>query len=59
MGVSAGYPGEPIPDHILEAVAWVWRKATSSELKRFRREDPAMYRHCIAGGLVLDPLPTS
>jgi hypothetical protein len=33
-----------------------WRKATTTELKRWRREDPSMYAHCTAGGLVIGDL---
>lgn len=54
--VSAGYPSAPIPPSILAAVGFEWRAASMTELKRYRRENPPMYEHCRAGGLVIDML---
>lgn len=56
--ISSGYPRPPIPDAIKTALAWEWRRATNTELKRWRRENPGMFQHCSAGGLVLGPLTT-
>jgi hypothetical protein len=53
--VSAGYPPS-FPDHVLAAIAWEWHTPTSTQMKRWRRTDPAMYEHCRMGGLVLSPL---
>lgn len=56
MMISSGYPRPPIPEHILERLAWEWRKASTTQLKRWRRDNRAMFTHCEMGGLVLAPL---
>lgn len=45
-------------DHLvaMALLAWQWAKASRTQLKRWRRENPAMYNHCVLGGLVLGPL---
>lgn len=54
--MSSGYPPGPVPDRIRLAIAWEWRLPTSTERKRWRRENPAMLDHVNRGGLVLAPL---
>ena len=54
--ISAGYPPPPIPARIYDAIAWEWRLPSSTERKRWRRENPAMLDHVSRGGLVLDRL---
>lgn len=55
--VSAGYPSAPVPEHIIKLLSWHWHKASATQLKRYRRENPAMYQHLQMGGLLLDRLP--
>jgi hypothetical protein len=33
--------------------AWEWYRASKTEMKRFRRDDPAMFEHCSKGGLLI------
>lgn len=51
--VSAGYPPPPIPVRVLDAVAWEWSTASTTQIKRWRREHDPMYDHARRGGLVL------
>jgi hypothetical protein len=55
--VSAGYPSSPIPDYIVKKLAWHWHKASTTQMKAYKRNDPAMYQHLQMGGLLLDRLP--
>lgn len=54
--VSLGYPPPPVPAGITEALAWEWRTASRSEMKRWRRDRDPMYQHCEQGGLILQPI---
>lgn len=54
--VSSFYPAGPVPPEILEALAWEWRQATSTERKRWKRDRHPMLDHVNKGGLVLDRL---
>lgn len=54
MAVSAGYPDPPIPDHIIELLAWEWYRPTR---KWARRKGPEMLDHVQRGGLVIRALP--
>lgn len=56
MAVSAGYPPGPQPYYVLEHIDWEWAQASRGQMKRWRREDPAMFNHCQMGGLVLRPI---
>ena len=56
MAVSSGYPSPPIPLHIRLLCEWEWFAPSSTQLKRYRREDPAMYEHCRKGGLEIQPI---
>jgi len=38
-------------------VRMIWRRATASETKRWKRKDPAMYEHVRLGGLVREWVP--
>jgi hypothetical protein len=49
MGVSCGYPVDPPPC----PPEWEFFRPSKSQMKRYKREDPAMYEHCIKGGLEL------
>jgi len=53
--VSLGYP-QGIPPEVLGKLAWEWCRLSRTQLKRARREEPAMYRHAMQGGLKLDRL---
>lgn len=52
-GVSLGYPNGPVPDFLMSQLWWEWRKASTTQMKRWKRTDPGMYQHCVQGGLVL------
>lgn len=53
QAVSLMYPeGEPPAPP-----AWEWFKPSATQMKRYRREDPAMYDHVQRGGLELRKLP--
>ena len=57
MMVSQGYPPiKGLPDAIAALIGWEWHRLTSTQLKRAKREEPAMYQHAMAGGLALRPL---
>lgn len=53
LAVSAGYPDLPLPDHILDLVAWEWYRP---EGRAYRRLSPGMQDHIDRGGLDLRPL---
>lgn len=54
--VSSGYPSLPVPERIRLLCAWEWFRPSATQMKRYRREDPAMFQHCAQGGLELRPL---
>jgi hypothetical protein len=47
------YPPPPIPQHVIDAVAWEWFKPTP---RAIRRMEPGMRDHIEKGGLELRPL---
>lgn len=51
--VSSMYPDPPLPDHVLDALAWEWYMPGDKELRKL---DPATRDHCEQGGLVIRPL---
>lgn len=55
-GTSLGYPSPPVPEKFLSAVEWEWTLPSTTERKRWRRENPEMLDHVNRGGLVLRPL---
>lgn len=55
--VSAMYPADlPIPLDVLASVRWEWARASTTQLKRWRRDRDPMYEHCTRGGLVIRPI---
>lgn len=49
-GVSLMYPAPPVPQHVIDAVAWEWFKPTR---RAVRRMEPEMRQHIEMGGLEL------
>ena len=54
--VSSGYPSTVVPPRIRELCEWEWFTPSASQMKRYRRDHPAMYDHCRRGGLELRPI---
>jgi hypothetical protein len=52
-GVSLMYPAPPVPQYVLDEVAWEWFKPSP---RRVRRMEPAMRDHIEKGGLELREL---
>jgi hypothetical protein len=51
--VSSGYPAPPVPDNVIDLLAWEWWKPTG---RQYRRLSPEMRSHVDRGGLDLRPL---
>lgn len=49
MAVSCGYPADPPP----RPPEWEWYRPSRNQIKRYKRDNPDMYRHVTKGGLEL------
>jgi hypothetical protein len=56
MATSAGYPPGPVPGRVVKRIAWEWARATTTQMKDWKRRRDPMYTQCLAGGLIIRPL---
>lgn len=59
MGTSAGYPPGPVPARVRKVIAYEWARATTTQMKDWKRRRDVMYSYCLAGGLILRPLTSA